>query len=124
MEGRDKQATGAGHLEFNSVPPPGHLQTTKSLLRNILSLFLKMLKVRSFKHRHFGIRRSFINHKRPIKAIKPFALSFLSRMDSIRNLFGAVLLSFLYIGRMDWGVRHLTIIVGTGDGAFANKNCP
>ena len=27
---------------------------------------------------------------------------------------------------MDWGRGggHLTIIVGTGDGAFANKNCP
>ena len=25
---------------------------------------------------------------------------------------------------MDWGAGHLTIIVGTGGGAFANKNCP
>ena len=25
---------------------------------------------------------------------------------------------------MDWGTGHLTIIVGTGDGAFANNNCP
>ena len=24
---------------------------------------------------------------------------------------------------MGWGARHLTIIVGTGGGAFANKNC-
>ena len=31
---------------------------------------------------------------------------------------------FVYIGRMDWGVGHLTIIVGTGGGTFANKNCP
>ena len=33
-------------------------------------------------------------------------------------------LTFLYIALMDLGARHLTIIVGTGDGAFANKNCP
>ena len=30
-------------------------------------------------------------------------------------------LIFLYIGRLDWGAGHLTIIVGTGDGAFAKK---
>ena len=33
-------------------------------------------------------------------------------------------LMFLYIGLMDWGAGHLTIIVGTGDGAFANERCP
>ena len=33
-------------------------------------------------------------------------------------------LIFLYIGRMDWGAGQFTIIVGTGGGAFANKNCP
>ena len=33
-------------------------------------------------------------------------------------------LIFLYIGRMEWGAGHLTILIGTGDGAFANKNCP
>ena len=32
-------------------------------------------------------------------------------------------LKFLYIGRMDWGAGHLTIIVGTGDVVFANINC-
>ena len=25
---------------------------------------------------------------------------------------------------MDWGAGHLTIIVGTGGGPFANKKCP
>ena len=30
-------------------------------------------------------------------------------------------LIFLYIGRIDWGTRHLTIILGTGDGTFANR---
>ena len=25
---------------------------------------------------------------------------------------------------MGWRAGHFTIIVGTGDGAFANKNCP
>ena len=33
-------------------------------------------------------------------------------------------LTFLFIGLMDWEARHLTIIVGTGGGAFASENCP
>ena len=35
-------------------------------------------------------------------------------------------LIFLYTGRMDWGEGggHLAIVVITGGGAFANKNCP
>ena len=75
--------------------PPGHLQTTKNLLRNILSSFLAALRVGGFKHRHFGIRIAFIDHKRPIKSIKPFALSLFifSRSDSLRDLFYIVLLS-------------------------------
>ena len=31
--------------------------------------------------------------------------------------------NIFYIGQMDWGPGHSTIIVGTGGGAFANKNC-
>ena len=87
---------GAGHLECNSVSPLGHLQATKNLLINILSSFPTALSVMSgqaFKHRHFGIRRAFINHKRLTKAIKLFALSFCSRSDSFRDLFYAVLMS-------------------------------
>ena len=80
--------------------------------------------------------RAFIDHKRPIKAKEKHVLCFFSRSDSFRNLFYAVLLNWnsyvyykwqliiLYIDRMDWGAGHLTIIVGTGGGAFANKNCP
>ena len=30
----------------------------------------------------------------------------------------------LYIDQMDWRAGHLTTTEGTGDGAFANKNCP
>ena len=30
----------------------------------------------------------------------------------------------LYIDRMDWRAGHLTTTEETGDGAFANKNCP
>ena len=34
-------------------------------------------------------------------------------------------LIILYIDQMDWGGGgHLTIITGTGGGAFGNKNCP
>ena len=32
-------------------------------------------------------------------------------------------LMFLYIGLIDLGATHLTVIVGTGGGAFINKNC-
>ena len=97
---------GTRHFEFNNVPPLGHLRTTK----NILSSFPSVLRVKGFKHRHFGTRRES-------------ALSFFSRSDSFRDLLYAVLLSwnshfykknwqlvFLYIGRMDWWAGHLTII--------------
>ena len=76
------------------VSPLGHFQTTKNLFRNILSSFPTALRVKGFKHGHFGIRRAFIDHKRLIKAIKPFALSIFSRSDSLRDLFHAVLLSW------------------------------
>ena len=33
-------------------------------------------------------------------------------------------LIILYIDRMDWRAGHLNTTEGTGDGAFANKNCP
>ena len=33
-------------------------------------------------------------------------------------------LIFLYNSLMDWGPVHLTIEVGTGGGAFVNKNSP
>ena len=33
-------------------------------------------------------------------------------------------ITFLYIGRMDLGAGHLTIIVGTGSGAFCRQKLP
>ena len=39
-------------------------------------------------------------------------------------MFIKIIKIILYFDRMDWGAGHLTIIVGTGGGAFANKNCP
>ena len=82
-------------MAINNAPPAFAIsyQTTKNLLRNILSSFPMALRVRGFKHRYFEIRRAFIDHKRPIKAIKPFALSLFSRSDSFSDLFYAVLLS-------------------------------
>ena len=77
--------------------------------------------------------RTFIDNKRPIKAIKPFALSLFSRSNSFRDLFYAVLLSWnrcfyqkwqliiLYINPMNWGAGYLIIIVGTEGGAFAKN---
>ena len=34
------------------------------------------------------------------------------------------LISVLYIALMDWGIGHLTVIVRTGGGVFANESCP
>ena len=50
--------------------PPGHLQTTKKLACNILSLFPTGLRVKGFRHRRFEMRRSFIDHKRRV-SVKP-----------------------------------------------------
>ena len=77
------ESRGVGHLAVNSVLSPGHLQTTKNLLRNMLSLFLTALRVKGFKHCRFEIRRAFIDHKRSIRAIKSFALSLFSRSGSL-----------------------------------------
>ena len=60
----------AGYLEVNNVPTPGHLQTTKKLACNILSLFPTGLRVKGFRHRRFEMRRSFIDHKRRV-SVKP-----------------------------------------------------
>ena len=77
------ESRGAEHLAIYIISqPPGHLQTTKNLLCNILSSFLMALRVKGFKHHHFGIRRESIDHKRPIKSIKPFPLSLFSRNNS------------------------------------------
>ena len=38
------ESRGAGHLVVNSVPAPGHLQTTTNLLPNILSSFPTALR--------------------------------------------------------------------------------
>ena len=87
------ESRGAEHLAIYIMSqPPGHLQTTKNLLCNILSSFLMALRVKGFKHHHFGIRRASIDHKRPIKSIKPFPLSLFSRNNSFWYLFYAVLL--------------------------------
>ena len=56
------------HLEFTSVPAPRAFANVK----NILLSFPTALRVKGYKHRHFRIRRAFIDNKRPIKAIKPF----------------------------------------------------
>ena len=86
--------SGVGHLAVNSVPSPGHLQTAKNLIRNIVSQFPTTLRLKSLKHHHFGIRRAFIDHKRIIKSIKPFALSLFNRSDSFSDLFYEVLLNW------------------------------
>ena len=52
---------------------------TRQRLRNLV----KNLRKRGFKHH-------FIDHKRPIKAIKPFAFSLSGRSSSFHDLFYAV----------------------------------
>ena len=73
---------------------PGHLKTTTNLFCNILSLFPTALRFKGFKQSFWSRWRAFIDHKRPIKAKEPFALSFFSQSDSFRDLFYAVLLSW------------------------------
>ena len=71
----ERWVSGTGHLACSSwcPRPPGHLQTTKNWIRNILSSFpsfLRCSEVNCLKHRHFGVRKAFVDHKRPIKTIK------------------------------------------------------
>ena len=83
----------AGYLAVNNVPDSRAFANKNNLLRDIMSSFPMALRVKGFKHRHFGIRRTFIDQKRHIKPIKPFALSLFGRSDSFCDLFYAVLLS-------------------------------
>ena len=107
--------TGAGHLAVNGVPVPrAFANNNKNLLRNILSSFPTAQIVKGFKHCPIlEKRRVFIDHKRPTKAIKPFALSLFNRSDSFHDLFMQFYwaetvtpcikkwqLIFLYIGRI------------------------
>ena len=83
--------SGAGHLAVNSVPAPRAFaisyQITKYSLRNTMSSFPTTLRVKGFKHRHFGIRRTFIDHRRPIKRKQPFALSLFNRLTHFVTCF-------------------------------------
>ena len=135
---------GPGIWQLIVSQPPGHLQTTTNLFRNIRSSFPTALRVKSVK----GFKQSntvileyrwgaFIDHKRPIKAIEPFAFVFFqsewliswpvlcSSIELKQFLFIKIWqLIILYIDRMDWRTGHLTTTEGTGVRAFANKNCP
>ena len=89
---------GAGYLAVNSVSGlPGHLQTKITCFVILCRHFRWRSESRGFKHRHFGIRRTFIDHKRHIKPIKPFALSYsvlsVGVTHSLCDLFYAVLLT-------------------------------
>ena len=95
------ESRGPGIWQLIVSRPPGHLQTPKILFRNILSSFsmcdgAQSQRFQAVKHCHFGVGEehlSYIDHKRPLKAIKPFALSFFCQSDSFRSLFYAVLLN-------------------------------
>ena len=88
------ESQGTGIWQLIVSRSPGHLQTTTDLFRNILSSFPTALRVKGFKQSFWSRWRAFIDHKRPIKAIEPFALSFFSQSDSFRDLFYAVLLNW------------------------------
>ena len=92
---------GSGIWQLIAFRPPGICKQQQNLLRNILSSFPTELRVKGFKYRHFGIRRAFIDHKRPKKGNKAICCVFFqfSWSDSFRDLFYAVLsieLSYVY----------------------------
>ena len=76
--------------------PTGICKQQKILFRQhpvVISDGAQIQGFQAVRHCQFGVGRAFIDHKRPIKAIEPFALSFFSRSDSFHDLFYAVLLS-------------------------------
>ena len=89
---------GAGHLTVNSVPALRAFANNNKLVSLLTSYrhFRRCSASRVSKSQALSFWSrwwAFIDHKRPIKAIEPFALSFCSRSDSFRDLFYAVLLS-------------------------------
>ena len=82
-----------GHLADNSVPAPRVFANNKILVLQhpiVISDGTQSQGFQAVKHCHFGVGEE---HKLPIRAIKPFALSFCCRSDSFRDLFYAVLLN-------------------------------
>ena len=92
------ESRGPGIWQFIVSRPPGHLQTMANLFHNhpvVISRRRSESRVSSSQTLSFWSKwRAFINHKRPIKTIEPFALSFFSRSDSFCDLFYEVLLSW------------------------------
>ena len=88
-------------------------------------LFLTALRSQGFQTPSFWNKKIVIDHKRPIKAIKSFALSLLGRGVSFRELFYAA----VFVYRSDGlGGRSFDHHSRNGDGAFSNKKssliCP
>ena len=119
--------------------PPGHLQTTKNLFSNILQSCRHFRrrsesKVSNSQALSFWTRwRAFIDHKRPIKAKKTFALSFFSRSDLFSDLFFYWAETAMFIKNVSNNFVYWSDGLGSrtfdhhnrhGGGAFANKKCP
>ena len=88
-------------------------------------LFLTALRSQGFQTPSFWNKKIVIDHKRPIKAIKSFALSLLGRGVSFRDLFYAAVFVYRSDGLGDRAFDHHS---RNGDGAFSNKKssliCP
>ena len=61
---RHDESRGQGIWQLIVSRPPGHLQTTKNLFRNILSLFSDGAQSQEFeavKHRYFGVSEEHLS---------------------------------------------------------------
>ena len=92
--------------------------------------FRRHSEVKGFKHRHFGIRKAFIDHKRPIK---PCSLSFFScfmqfllslNQQLCLQVYKKVATNIFAYWSDGLGGRKFDHHNRKGGGAFANENCP
>ena len=110
---------GGGGGIWQVIVSPGICKEQKACFATSCRHFRRRSEVKGFKHRHFGIRREFIDHKRPIKALKPLALSFVR----FECQFVTCFMQFYWAEILVWwtGGGHLTIIIGTQVGHLPPK---
>ena len=112
------------------MSPPDICKQRKTCFETSRVVISDGAQSQGFQTPSFWNKRVFIDHKTPIKAIKPFSLSFFSRSDSYSSI------ELKQLCLLKNGKQYFCIVVGwtggrafghhsrNGGGAFANKNCP
>ena len=130
------ESRGPGIWQLIVSQPPGHFQTTKNVLRNILSSFPTVLRVKGFKHHHFGIKE----HLSTIKLLQQqkknicfvvvqseglILWPILCCSIKLKQLCLLKVASNIFVYWLDGlGAGYLTIVVGMGGQGICQQKLP